>query len=204
MPRTIGLILTVWLIALPPAAWAGCAPVALNQPRVWRASSADTAVHITFLGHASFEIVSPAGVRAVTDYNGRNITGAAPDIATMNHAHSTHYTLAPDPRIAHVLHGWEESGKPPSFDLTVGDLHVTNLPTNIRTWNGGAEIDGNSIFVFETGGLCIAHLSHLHHLLEPRDINALGHIDILMVAVDGEWTMSQPDAAAVVEQIQPR
>jgi L-ascorbate metabolism protein UlaG (beta-lactamase superfamily) len=58
--------------------------------------------------------------------------------------------------------------------------------------------------VFETGGLCIAHLSHLHHLLEPADIATLGHIDIVMVAVDGAWTMSQQDAAAVVEQLQPR
>jgi L-ascorbate metabolism protein UlaG (beta-lactamase superfamily) len=63
---------------------------------------------------------------------------------------------------------------------------------------------GNSIFFFETGGLCIAHLSHLHHLLEPRDLDALGHIDIVMVAVDGAFTMSQTDAAAVVEELQPR
>ncbi len=40
--------------------------------------------------------------------------------------------------------------------------------------------------VFETGGLCIAHFSHLHHLLQPADLNTLGHIDIVMVAVDGE------------------
>ena len=35
-------------------------------------------------------------------------------------------------------------------------------------------------------------------------MNALGHIDIVMVAVDGERTLSQEDAAAVVEQLQPR
>ena len=83
-------------------------------------------------------------------------------------------------------------------------MHVTNLPTNIRTWSGGTELYGNSIFVFETAGLCIAHLSHLHHLLEPKDLDVLGHIDVVMVAVDGEWTMSQQDAAAVVEQLAPR
>jgi L-ascorbate metabolism protein UlaG (beta-lactamase superfamily) len=48
------------------------------------------------------------------------------------------------------------------------------------------------------------HLSHLHHLLEPADVNTLGHIDIVMVAVDGERTLGQEDAAAVVEQLQPR
>ncbi len=186
---------------------AGCAPVAMDAPRVWRAvaeSGEGDQVRITFLGHASFEIVSPNGVRAVTDYNGVNIPAAPPDIATMNHAHATHYTLNPDPRIPHVLHGWSEDGTMPVADLTVDDMHVTNVATNIRTWDGGTERYGNSIFVFETGGLCIAHLSHLHHLLEPRDLDALGHIDVVMVAVDGIWTMSQADAAAVVEQLQPR
>ncbi|HVZ09494.1 MBL fold metallo-hydrolase [Rhodopila sp.] len=216
MRRPLALLLLIGLAggitdAGTTRARAGCSPIATNQPRLWPATAtpaggtAGDTVRITFLGHASFEIVSPAGVRAVTDYNGRNIPADPPDIATMNHAHSTHYTLTPDPRIAHVLHGWKEGDTIPAFDLTVRDMRVTNLPTNIRTWNGGGtELYGNSIFVFETGGLCIAHLSHLHHLLEPKDLDALGRIDIVMVAVDGEWTMSQQDAASVVEQIQPR
>jgi L-ascorbate metabolism protein UlaG (beta-lactamase superfamily) len=185
-------------------AWAGCAPIALEAPRVWRATATNEALEITFLGHASFQIVSPAGVRAVTDYNGLNVPADPPDIATMNHAHSTHYTLSPDPRIPHVLHGWAENGQPAAFDVAIEDMHITNLPTNIRGWGSETERYGNSIFVFESGGLCIAHLSHLHHLLEPADLNRLGHIDIVMVAVDGSWTMSQQDAAAVVEQLQPR
>ena len=206
-----------WLIAsllFPHFAEAGCAPVAMtapnpDNPRIWPAAAtpndtSDDRVQISFLGHASFQIVSPAGVHAVTDYNGINIPPDAPDIATMNHAHATHYTLDPDPRIPHVLHGWRENDRIPAYDLTVRDMHVTNLPTNIRTTGGGTELYGNSIFVFETAGLCIAHLSHLHHLLQPADINALGHIDIVMIAVDGIWTLSQRDAAAVVDQLQPR
>lgn len=202
MRRTLVFALLLCLPLHP--AWAGCAPIASAEPRVWQAIATDDTVEISFLGHASFEIVSPAGISAVTDYNGVNVPAEPPDIATMNHAHLTHYTLDPDPRIRHVLHGWAENGRVPAFDLTIEDMHVTNLPTNIRTLDGGTERYGNSIFVFETGGLCIAHLSHLHHLLEPADISALGHIDVVMVAVDGAWTMSQRDAVAVVEQLQPR
>jgi L-ascorbate metabolism protein UlaG (beta-lactamase superfamily) len=198
------LALCVGMISSPQAGWAGCAPVAMRQSWIWRAAALDDVVEITYLGHASFQIVSPAGISAVTDYNGINVPADPPDIATMNHAHPTHYSLNPDRRISHLLHGWAENGKPPAFDLTVQDMHVSNLPTNIRTWNGGTERYGNSIFVFETGGLCIAHLGHLHHLLEPADIAALGHIDIVMVAVDGGYTISQQDAAGVVEQLQPR
>jgi L-ascorbate metabolism protein UlaG (beta-lactamase superfamily) len=207
MPRTIAVFAAVTLAAIVAPfgmARAGCTPVAMETPRLWRVAASGEMVEITFLGHASFEIVSPAGVRAVTDYNGINVPADPPDIATMNHAHSTHYTLDPDPRIPHVLHGWGENGKAPMFDLTVQDMHVSNVPTNIRIPDGGTERYGNSIFVFEAGGLCIAHLSHLHHLLEPADIATLGHVDIVMVAVDGLWTMSQQDAAAVVDQLQPR
>ena len=38
---------------------------------------------------------------------------------------------------SHVLHGWRDDGKPAEYELTVGDMHVSNLPTNIRDWQGG-------------------------------------------------------------------
>jgi L-ascorbate metabolism protein UlaG (beta-lactamase superfamily) len=203
--RGLGLLLGLAALLLPGLAHAaGCAPIASAAPRVWLANAEDNALTITFLGHASFLIETPGGVTAVTDYNGVNVPDFPPDIATMNHAHATHYTDHPDPRIRHVLHGWRDDGGPADIDLAVGDMHVTNLPTNIRDWQGGTERYGNSIFVFESAGLCIAHLSHLHHLLEPRDVTALGHIDIVMAPVDGAYTLSLADLATVLEQIQPR
>jgi L-ascorbate metabolism protein UlaG (beta-lactamase superfamily) len=192
------------LALLPRVADAGCSPIAFGVPRVMLAAATPDTVTITFLGHASFLIETPGGVRAVTDYNGVNVPSEPPDIATMNHAHSTHYTDHPDPRIPHVLHGWRDDGKPAEIDLTVGDLHVSNLPTNIRDLQGGTEMYGNSIFLFESAGLCIAHLSHLHHLLTEQDLVLLGHIDAVMAPVDGAFTMSQPDMAAVLDQIHPR
>ena len=40
----------------------------------------------------------PGGVRIATDYSGAYRTGRLPDVVTMNRAHSTHYTLFPDPQ----------------------------------------------------------------------------------------------------------
>ena len=194
----------LFAVLLPRIAEAGCSPIALGAPRVVLAASTPDAITVTFLGHASFLIESPGGVRAVTDYNGINIPSDPPDIATMNHAHSTHYTDHPDPRIKHVLHGWRDDGGPAEIDLTVGDMHVSNLPTNIRDWQGGTEIYGNSIFVLEAAGVCIAHLSHLHHLLTDQDLVLLGHIDVVMAPVDGVYTMSQPDMAKVLDELHPR
>jgi L-ascorbate metabolism protein UlaG (beta-lactamase superfamily) len=196
---------TICFVALVPRlADAGCTPIALGPARAMPAAAIPDTLTISFLGHASFLIESPGGVRAVTDYNGYNVPAEPPDIATMNHAHSTHYTDHPDSRIAHVLHGWRDDGKAAQIDLTVGDMHVANLPTNIRDWQGGTEIYGNSIFLFESAGVCIAHLSHLHHLLTEQDLVLLGHIDVVMVPVDGTYTMSQQDAAAVLDQLHPR
>jgi hypothetical protein len=200
----IRILVAFSIILMPRIASATCAPVAGAEPRVWHAAAEDPTVRIRFLGHASFLIETPNNVRAITDYSGAYTTDPPPDIVTMNHAHPSHYTLQPDPRIGIVLHGWQEGPKPPSYDVVLRDLRVTNLATNIRDWGGGTERNGNSIFVFETVGLCIAHLGHLQHLLEPADLDALGHIDIVMIAVDGGYTIGQEDARTVVEQLHPR
>jgi L-ascorbate metabolism protein UlaG (beta-lactamase superfamily) len=115
--------------------------------------------------------------------------GQLPDIVTMNHAHSSHYTLHPEPGIRFVLHGWADDEKPARIDMTYKDVRVRNVPTNIRTFDGGTERHGNSIFIFEAANLCIAHLGHLHHTLTQQQLNEIGKIDLVMVPVDGNYTL---------------
>jgi L-ascorbate metabolism protein UlaG (beta-lactamase superfamily) len=147
-------------------------------------------VRITYLGHSSFLLESSELVRIVTDYNGYNVPPMVPDVVTMNHAHSSHYTDTPDPRIAHVLRGWGPSPEQPArYDLQVKDVHIRNVPTNIRRWDGTTEKHGNSIFTFEIGSLCVAHLGHLHHTLNQQQLNEMGKIDVLLVPVDGGATL---------------
>ena len=68
-------------------------------------------------------------------------------------------------------------------------MRVRNVPTNIRSWGGGTERHGNSIFIFEIANLCIAHLGHLHHTLNQQQLNEIGRIDVVMVPVDGNLTL---------------
>jgi len=147
-------------------------------------------VRVSYSGHSTFLIESPQGVRIATDYNDYVRPPMVPDIATMNHAHDSHFTNFPDPRIPHVLRGWGPSPKQPArHDVQVRDVRVRNVPTNIRSWNGGTELHGNSIFVFEMANMCIAHLGHLHHTLNQQQLNELGRIDVLFVPVDGNLTL---------------
>ncbi|MFV0295144.1 MAG: MBL fold metallo-hydrolase [Hyphomicrobiaceae bacterium] len=164
--------------------------------------SAATGIHITFVGHSTFLIESRQGVKIATDYNDHVRPLEVPDIATMNHAHSSHFTDRPDPRIAHVLRGWNPNGGPVLHDLTVRDVRVRNLPTNIRSFaTGGTEEFGNSIFIFEMGALCIAHLGHLHHPLSARQLGQIGHMDVVLATVDGSFTLDTPGMIEVLRAL---
>jgi L-ascorbate metabolism protein UlaG (beta-lactamase superfamily) len=202
------LSLIASLLLAPLAAQAaGCfAAVAASARGVMPAAfevAAAGEVGLTFLGHASFFIESPAGVAIVTDYNGVNVPyGRVPDIVTMNHAHPTHFTEFVDPRIKFVLRGWDSSAGVAQHDLKYQDVRVRNVPTNIRSGDG-TEYGGNSIFVFEMAGLCIAHLGHLHHTLTREHLAALGQVDVLLAPIDGAYTLSQADMIEVIDEIKP-
>lgn len=174
--------------------------------RIERAALGTGEVRITYIGHATFTIESPKGIIGATDYNDYVRPVTPPDIATMNHAHSTHFTYRPDPAIRHVLRGWMSEGKPPRHDILEGDLRVRNVPTNIRAgWGeGGTEFSGNSIFIFEVAGLCIAHLGHLHHTLTPEHLAAIGQVDIVFAAIDGSWTIELSGIREVIGQLKPK
>src|ERR1700681_2119536 len=177
-----------------------CLAMANAPPRATPVSLRSAAAHtdavaITYAGHSTYYIDTPGGVRIATDYSGAYRTGRLPDVVTMNRAHSTHYSLFPDSRISHVLHGWDDDGQPAHIALRVGDVFIRNVTTDIRRYFGddsNAEMirDGNSIFIFEVGGLCIGHLGHLHHKLDESHFAAIGRLDIVMVPIDGSFTMS--------------
>jgi L-ascorbate metabolism protein UlaG (beta-lactamase superfamily) len=176
-------------------------PVAFRE-----AAAASDEVAITYAGHSTYFIDTPGGVRIATDYSGAYQIGRLPDVVTMNRAHSTHYTLFPDPRIPHVLHGWGDDGQPARIDERIGDVYIRNVTTDIRRYWGedaGGEMirDGNSIFIFEVAGLCIGHLGHLHVPLDDSHLAAIGRIDILMVPIDGTYTMSLDGISDIVRRL---
>jgi L-ascorbate metabolism protein UlaG (beta-lactamase superfamily) len=171
-----------------------------------RAAAATDEVAITYGGHSTYVIDTPGGVRIATDYSGAYQTGRLPDIVTMNRAHSTHYTLFPDQRIPQVLHGWRDDGQPPRIMQRMGDVLIRNVTTDIRRYFGdtsGIDMikDGNSIFIFEVAGLCIGHLGHLHVKLDDSHFAAIGRLDIVMVPIDGAYTMSLDGISEITKRL---
>lgn len=175
-----------------------CLAIAQSLPRVMfaslsRAAAETNEVTITYAGHSTYILETPRNVTIATDFSGAYTAGKSPNVVTMNRAHSTHYTLSHDPRIAHVLRGWGEDGQPARHAIVIGDVLIRNVTTDIRAYRFDSEAlqkDGNSIFIFEVAGLCIGHLGHLHHPLDETHYAAIGRLDIVMVPIDGTFTLS--------------
>jgi L-ascorbate metabolism protein UlaG (beta-lactamase superfamily) len=205
------LALAVTLLATPALAQdripSHCIALAAGEATVQPAALNDgleeDSVLIRYIDHASFAIVTHDGTVAVTDYTGfLGTADVVPDVVTMNNAHSTHWTAAPDPRIPHVLEGWGSSTSPADHRLDLGSMLVRNVPTDTRgPFGEGARRDGNSIFIFEAGGLCIGHLGHLHQIPSDAQYAAIGRLDVVMVPVDGGYTLRLGDMAGVVRRL---
>ena len=86
-------------------------------------------------------------------------------------------------------------------DLTVADLYVRNVPTDIRLWGETFEPFGNSIFIFEVADLCIGHLGHLHHKPSPEQLALIGRLDIVFAPVDGNYTLDLKSMIEVLQEL---
>ncbi len=181
-----------------------CAAIAMGLPGVTYAAATGTGlsayqVRLTYAGHSTYVLESPDGVTIATDYAGW-AGDVTPRVVTMNRAHITHFTTSPDPAIEHVLRGWGEDGNPASHYLTVDDVLIRNVTTDIV--RGEFRLpDANSIFIFEVAGLCIGHLGHLHHELTDEHYAKIGRLDVVMVPIDGAMTLSLGGMAEVVERL---
>lgn len=177
--------------AWPGRQYADLGPLAQAAPEVV----------IEYIAHSSFRLRTTDDVVIVTDYFGASGPGRVPDVVTMNHAHSTHFTDYPDPAIPYVLRGWKTGGQAEHY-LQLRDVLVRNVPTDLRSF--GFEANGNSIFIFEVGDLCIGHLGHLHHEPSEQHYAAIGRLDVVMAPVDGTFTLNLGQMINVLKRIKAR
>jgi hypothetical protein len=186
-----------------------CIAIAQSAPGIQYASLGslttpipDFSVRVHYIDHAMFLIRTQGGLNVVTDYNGFiGTTEMIPDVVTMNHAHSTHWTPFPDPAIPNVLKGWGETAEGADHHLDLGEMLIRNVSTDIRRGFGETQENGNSIFVFEVEGLCIGHLGHLHHEPNEEQYAALGRVDVVMAPVDGGLTLPTPVMTRILKRL---
>lgn len=161
------------------------------------------ALRLSFIGHASFLIESPQGVRVVTDYNDYFRSKTAPDIATMNIDRGNHSTETIEAGIKFALRGWDVGKGVPQHDITYKDVRVYNLPTNLTDF-GTSFSNFSSMFIVQSGGICVGHMGHLQHILDKKAFAKIGRIDVLLVPIDGRVTSSLEELVHNIKGIRPR
>jgi len=161
------------------------------------------AVRLEWLGHSSFLLTSPTGVRILTDPHLFYSLREAPDAVTVSNLHVTHSDVRGLPGNPRLLWGLTREQGWNRLALMIGDIGVFNVPSYASRVEPEQSPIQNSIFIFRTGGLCIAHLGNLRHPLTPQQLQRLGRSDVVLVPADGSWTMSFDDVLTVIDQLRP-
>ncbi|MDN5326583.1 MAG: hypothetical protein PWP41_1279 [Moorella sp. (in: firmicutes)] len=160
-----------------------------------------------WLGHASFYLETPAGVRLVTDPYGPQVLPAAPvvtaDVVTVSHEHFDHNHLDNIKGNPEVWRGLTPGGDWARINVTFKDVHAYTVPV-YHDDAGGTKRGKNAIFVLEVGDLRLAHLGDLGHVLNNEQVRQIGRTDVLMIPVGGYFTIDASQAWQVVEALKPR
>ena len=142
-------------------------------------------------GHSCFTLETTAGTVVVDPYLDGSVPGLAPLRLTADAVYCSH---------DHRDHGGTQvvalTGK--ESRVEVEELH---------TWHDdqqGAKRGPNVIHIFQAEGLRVAHLGDLGCALEPEQLEALKHLDALLIPVGGFYTIDARQAKALVDQLSPR
>lgn len=156
-------------------------------------------MNIKYLGHACFMMISDTGTTIVTDpYDftvGYNMPQINADIVTVSHQHYDHnYTKAIDNECTVISQIGEYEFK----GIKITGIHTFHDDVN------GHKRGNNIVFKILIDGIDICHCGDLGHTLEQKQIDAIGHVDILMIPVGGTYTVDAKEAAIIVEQLKPQ
>jgi len=177
---------------------------------IWNASAAPpSAPRLQWFGQSCFLLESPGGTRVLMDPLSASVGFPMPenleaDVVTVSHEHPDHNNLAlvgGKPKLIRGLttdkKGWMK------IDEKFRDVSIRSLGV-YHDEKLGKDRGLNTIFIFETGGLRIAHMGDLGHTLDDKQLSALGAVDVVLIPVGGHFTIDAAQAARVVEQVRPR
>jgi L-ascorbate metabolism protein UlaG (beta-lactamase superfamily) len=164
---------------------------------------------LTWFGHSCFLLESAAGARIVMDPIPGNIGYELPanltaDAVTISHEHGDHNNaalLTNKPRIFRGLtadkKGWMRVNEKVK-DVAVRSVGVYHDEAQ------GAQRGLNTVFVYEVGGVRVAHLGDLGHILTDKQLSDIGSVDVVLIPVGGSYTIDARQATRVIDQIRPR
>ena len=218
MKKALCLAILVCLLTAPTVVSAKCSPGLVRYMPFRRAApvsyvqvaKAPRRISIQWFGHAFFRIISPKGIRIVTDpfspHRGFPIPKTSPHVATTSEVamnHSFVEVLGGNPVVLRGVLGYGEKWN--EVDYRIGDVRIRNVP--IVQGDGGDDFDAGeskaSSFLFETGGLCIAHLGDLGSPMNPEQLRRLGKIHVALAIISDPGAMNPRVMADFVRRLSP-
>jgi len=155
---------------------------------------------VQWFGHSSFLIQSGSRTKVVTDPNFHVTPGIGADAVTVSNDHITHNNVGAVSGKPVILHGITPRQTWNPIRTNIKDITIVNIPSQRgAAWGAIA----NSIFVYEMGSLCLAHLGNMGHLLTPEQEKVLNRVDVLMIPIDAMTNLGFEDVLRVVEQVHP-
>lgn len=155
-------------------------------------------MEITYLGHSSFRIKTKTATVITDPFDpqmvGLKYSGVEGEIVTVSHPHGDHNAID---KVKGVRKVFDSPG-----EYEIGGVSIMGY-ASFHDNEKGAKRGKNTIFIFETEGLRLAHLGDLGHLLDDDLIQEIGDIDVLMIPVGGEFTIGPKEAVEIVGKIEP-
>jgi L-ascorbate metabolism protein UlaG (beta-lactamase superfamily) len=155
---------------------------------------------VQWYGHSSFLIHSGSETKVVADPNFNVTPGIKADAVTVSNDHFTHNNTGAVTGNPIILRGitFKQTWNP--IRTSVKDITIVNIPSQRSA--GWGQI-ANSIFVYEMGSLCLAHLGNIGHLLTPEQVKVLQRVDVMMVPIDAMTNLGFEDIIRVIDQVKP-
>jgi L-ascorbate metabolism protein UlaG (beta-lactamase superfamily) len=153
---------------------------------------------ITWLGHACFRLKSRDATIITDPYDkslGLGTLNQRADIVTISHDNAHHAAVAGVKGEPFVI-------KSPG-EFEVKGVFITGVWSYADDQQGKAR-GRNTIFLFHLDDLVVCHLGSLAHTLSASQIDALSNVDVLLVPVGGNTTLTPTRASEVISQVEPK
>lgn len=156
-------------------------------------------MEITWYGQAAFKLKGKTATVVVDPYDpsiGLKWSKAEADILAVTHGHPDHNNTAGVSGASYIAKG-------------PGEYEIKGIAfTGVSSWHDnkeGAERGANTIYIFNIDGVRICHLGDLgQHQLTESQLEEIGDVDVLLIPVGGVYTVSAPEAAKIVAELEPK
>jgi len=153
---------------------------------------------IKWFGQSCFMITSENGTKVLTDPFNRMLGYKLPDIeaniVSISHNHSDHNNInAVKSSFAHI----NELG-----EFSEDGIEIKGVQT-FHDKASGSKKGKNTIYNFNIDGINVCHCGDLGHILNSKQIEEIGNVDILLLPVGGLSTINAFDATHVMKQLNP-